>query len=63
MRIVHALAAVALAGLTIATPVTAVAQQRIENPLAQRILAGSYAPGDTVLVEVDGDQLSFGKAH
>jgi ATP-dependent Clp protease ATP-binding subunit ClpB len=46
-----------------ARPLKRAIQQRIENPLAQRILAGSYAPGDTVRVEVDGDQLSFGKAH
>jgi len=46
-----------------ARPLKRAIQQRIENPLAQRILAGSYTPGDTVRVEVDGDQLSFGKAH
>ena len=46
-----------------ARPLKRAIQQRIENPLAQRILGGSYAPGDTVRIEVDGDQLSFGKAH
>lgn len=50
MRIVHALAAVALAGLTIATPVTAVAQQRIENPEGTWI----HASTDTAFPRVIG---------
>jgi ATP-dependent Clp protease ATP-binding subunit ClpB len=36
-----------------ARPLKRVIQQRIENPLASRILDGEFAPGDTIVVEAD----------
>jgi ATP-dependent Clp protease ATP-binding subunit ClpB len=36
-------------------------QQEIENPLAREILAGRYAAGDTVKVEVAGSKIAFAK--
>ena len=40
-----------------ARPLKRALQQRLENPLAQRILAGAFVPGDTVVVEVEGGGL------
>ena len=45
-----------------ARPLKRAIQQQLENPLAQRLLAGEFGPGDTIVVQVDGGQLSFGKA-
>ncbi len=42
-----------------ARPLRRAIQQRIENPLAQRILAGEFAPGDTILADVSGDDFVF----
>jgi ATP-dependent Clp protease ATP-binding subunit ClpB len=42
-----------------ARPLKRVVQRRIENPLAQRVLAGEVSAGDTVLVGADGDALTF----
>ncbi len=36
-----------------ARPLKRVIQQRIENPLASRILEGGFAPGDTIEIDVD----------
>ena len=44
-----------------ARPLKRVIQQRIENPLAEEVLAGAIAPGDVVLGDVDGDQLAFSR--
>ncbi len=44
-----------------ARPLKRVIQQRIENPLAEDVLAGTIAPGDVVLGNVDGDQLVFSR--
>ena len=33
--------------------------EKIENPLAQKILAGEYAAGDTVRVDVDDGRFTF----
>jgi ATP-dependent Clp protease ATP-binding subunit ClpB len=44
-----------------ARPLKRVVQQQIENPLAQRILAGQFVPGDTVEVGVADGQLQFAK--
>jgi ATP-dependent Clp protease ATP-binding subunit ClpB len=44
-----------------ARPLKRAIQQHLENPLAQQILAGHYAPGETVVVELDRGELSFGK--
>jgi ATP-dependent Clp protease ATP-binding subunit ClpB len=37
-------------------------QQDVENPLAQRILAGQFNPGDRVRVSARDGQLIFEKA-
>jgi len=42
-----------------ARPLKRAIQQRVENPLAQEILQGSLAPGDTVTVDVEGDKIIF----
>jgi ATP-dependent Clp protease ATP-binding subunit ClpB len=44
-----------------ARPLKRAIQQQIENPLAQRILAGDFAPGDTIRIAVSGDSLDFVK--
>jgi len=44
-----------------ARPLKRAIQQELENPLAQSILAGEYAPGDTIDVQVDDDVLVFSK--
>ncbi|MBI2379547.1 MAG: ATP-dependent chaperone ClpB [Gammaproteobacteria bacterium] len=44
-----------------ARPLKRTIQQRLENPLAQSILAGLFLPGDTVLVSVKDGQLDIGK--
>jgi ATP-dependent Clp protease ATP-binding subunit ClpB len=42
-----------------ARPLKRVIQQRLENPLAQEILAGRFAPGDTIHTEVENTELIF----
>jgi ATP-dependent Clp protease ATP-binding subunit ClpB len=44
-----------------ARPLKREIQQQVENPLAQRILAGDFVAGDTVYIEVGSDGLVFGK--
>jgi ATP-dependent Clp protease ATP-binding subunit ClpB len=34
-------------------------QNRLENPLAQKILGGEYGPGDTVRVDAVDSELTF----
>jgi ATP-dependent Clp protease ATP-binding subunit ClpB len=36
-------------------------QQELENPLARRILAGEFGPGDTVAVDAGKEGLAFRK--
>lgn len=45
-----------------ARPLKRAIQQHIENPLAQEILAGKFAPGDTVHVDMDQGRLIFKRA-
>jgi ATP-dependent Clp protease ATP-binding subunit ClpB len=45
-----------------ARPLRRAVQQRLENPLAQRILAGEYGEGDIIEVDASGDGLSFARA-
>jgi len=45
-----------------ARPLKRTIQQRIENQLASRILAGEFGPGDHVRVDVEGATFSFEKA-
>ena len=42
-----------------ARPLKRAIQQQVENPLAQRILAGEFSPGQTVRVDAAGGQLVF----
>ncbi len=44
-----------------ARPLKRAIQQQLENPLAQRILAGEFASGDAVKVDAEGGQLAFRK--
>ncbi|MCP5451964.1 MAG: ATP-dependent chaperone ClpB [Gammaproteobacteria bacterium] len=44
-----------------ARPLKRAIQQELENPLARRILAGEFGPDDTVVVDVSGEGLTFGK--
>ena len=42
-----------------ARPLRRVIQHRIENPLAQRILKGEFAEGDTIHIDVDPAKSDF----
>ena len=44
-----------------ARPLKRAIQQQIENPLAQKILAGDFIAGDTILVSAEDGRLNFGK--
>jgi ATP-dependent Clp protease ATP-binding subunit ClpB len=46
-----------------ARPLKRAIQQQLENPLAQRILRGEFAPGDLVRVSVADGALAFSKAR
>lgn len=45
-----------------ARPLKRAVQRLIENPLAEALLAGDYAPGATIQASLAGDQIVFGKA-
>jgi ATP-dependent Clp protease ATP-binding subunit ClpB len=45
-----------------ARPLKRAIQQRIENPLASRILAGEFGAGDSIQVDVQGTTFTFTKA-
>jgi len=45
-----------------ARPLKRAIQNQVENPLAQQILAGQFAAGDTIRVDVDQEQLAFARA-
>ena len=42
-----------------ARPLKRAIQQEIENPLAQKILSGQYASGDTITVTVEQGRFVF----
>ncbi len=44
-----------------ARPLKRAIQQQLENPLAQKILAGEFGPGDTVRVSAEGGSLDFAR--
>ena len=44
-----------------ARPLKRAIQQQLENPLAELILRGDFAPGDTIAVTVGGEALQFSK--
>ncbi|MBF7054328.1 ATP-dependent chaperone ClpB [Halomonas sp. KAO] len=46
-----------------ARPLKRAIQARIENPLAQDLLAGKFAPGDTIQVDAEEDRLVFGESR
>jgi ATP-dependent Clp protease ATP-binding subunit ClpB len=46
-----------------ARPLKRVIQQRIENPIATRILAGEIGPGDTVEVDYQGQTFTFKRSR
>jgi ATP-dependent Clp protease ATP-binding subunit ClpB len=45
-----------------ARPLKRAIQHQLENPLAQEILAGRFAPGDTIEIDAAGGELTFGRA-
>ena len=45
-----------------ARPLKRAIQQQLENPLAQKILAGEFGAGDTIVVTAEGGTLAFRKA-
>ncbi len=45
-----------------ARPMRSAVQRLVEAPLAEKILAGEFEPGDEVLVDVDGGELRFNHA-
>jgi ATP-dependent Clp protease ATP-binding subunit ClpB len=45
-----------------ARPLARTIQRRIENPLAGKILSGVFESGDRVVIDADGNRLSFSKA-
>ncbi|WP_394001460.1 ATP-dependent chaperone ClpB [Luteimonas sp. WGS1318] len=44
-----------------ARPLKRAIQQQLENPLANRILSGDFASGDTIVVDAAGGELGFAK--
>jgi ATP-dependent Clp protease ATP-binding subunit ClpB len=46
-----------------ARPLKRLVQRRIENPLAQRLLAGEIRDGERVVVDAAGDELTFATAE
>ncbi len=46
-----------------ARPLKRALQQHLENPLAQQILAGAYAPGDTIVVDTENAELTFSRTQ
>jgi ATP-dependent Clp protease ATP-binding subunit ClpA len=43
-----------------ARPLKRLIQREIQDPLAVKLLSGEIGEGDTVLVDADGDSLTFG---
>ena len=43
-----------------ARPMRRVIQKRVENPLAEALLAGTFQPGDNITVDADNEGLIFG---
>ncbi|QNN25377.1 ATP-dependent chaperone ClpB [Planctomycetales bacterium ZRK34] len=46
-----------------ARPLKRVIQQRLENPLAQKLLSGEFGPGETIAVDFAGKSYTFEKGH
>ena len=45
-----------------ARPLKRTIQQRIENPIATRILAGEYDAGDQIMVDYEQENFTFGRS-
>jgi ATP-dependent Clp protease ATP-binding subunit ClpB len=43
-----------------ARPLKRTVQREVENPLAMKVLSGEIGEGDTVLVDVEGDEITLG---
>ena len=59
--VIDELAAVGFDPVYGARPLKRAIQQYLENPLAQEILKGKFAPGDTIKAEREGDHIRFEK--
>jgi ATP-dependent Clp protease ATP-binding subunit ClpB len=59
--VIDKLAAVGFDPVYGARPLKRAIQQYLENPLAQEILQGKFAPGDTVRAVLDGERIHFKK--
>lgn len=62
----EALAEIATAGFDPiygARPLKRAIQSEVENPLAREILAGNFAPKDTIMVNFTGGKMVFSKPH
>jgi ATP-dependent Clp protease ATP-binding subunit ClpB len=46
-----------------ARPLKPAIQERIENPLAKRILEGGFAARDVIVVDASGNQLTVNKPN
>jgi ATP-dependent Clp protease ATP-binding subunit ClpB len=46
-----------------ARPLKRALQRRLLDPLALRVLEGAFHEGDTIVVDLSGDELSFAKGH
>ncbi|MHB1157474.1 MAG: ATP-dependent chaperone ClpB [Phycisphaerales bacterium] len=46
-----------------ARPLKRVIQQRLENPLASKLLTGEFTGGDTIQVDYEGKSFTFGKCE
>jgi ATP-dependent Clp protease ATP-binding subunit ClpB len=44
-----------------ARPLKRAIQQRVENPLAQKILAGEFTAEDVIVVDASGEDIVFSK--
>jgi ATP-dependent Clp protease ATP-binding subunit ClpB len=44
-----------------ARPLRRLLQRRVEDVLAERVLAGEFSPGDLIRVDVEGDDLTFSR--
>ena len=42
-------------------PLKRAIQQELENPLARRILASEFGPGDVVMVDAGNERLAFAR--
>jgi ATP-dependent Clp protease ATP-binding subunit ClpB len=46
-----------------ARPLKRALQRQLLDPLALRVLEGAFHEGDTITVDVSGDELKFAKGH